>query len=329
MPGVFFFYVVFDWFWYWDDGGARGVQIFFVISGFLAFKSLKRHYEQSDNTLLLWYKKKAKRLLPLYYLFLIYVILLQLKEGIDKSFLVNWIAHVLLVNVFSPQYINSLLGVEWYIADVAFLFLITPFLYRVINSAEKAILFWGVSAIGMAFLNNGLLSLIDLSNYDLVSYISNFGFLTQLPAILAGIVLFYCYDMLKDLKVKNKNSICILLLILSIDLFVSLIMGSRLIGFSGTSLYSLGVLGIVVAISNKKFSIIDNRMFAFLGKHSYGIYLFQVIFLKIINEISINVNKYIQFGLKLLMMLGLCLISTLVWERIENWCKGILCNDSN
>lgn len=304
-------------------GGARGVQIFFVISAFLAFQSLKSHYKQAENTIFLWYKKKAKRLLPLYYLFLIYLLLMQMKVGIDKSFLANWMAHVLLVNVFSPQYINSLLGLEWYIADLILFFLIAPFLYKVINSAEKAILSWGISAIGIAVLNNVILSLIDLSNYNLVSYISNFSFATQLPAILAGIVLFYCYDTLKDLKIRNKDSICVLLMVLSVDLFASLIMGSRIIGFSSVSLYSLGVLGIIVAINNRKFSIIDNRMFAFLGKHSYGIYLFQFMFLENINGISISVNQYILYGLKLLMVLGLSLISALVWEKVENLFKGI------
>lgn len=61
-------------------------------------------------------------MVPLYFLTLVVYFALYIYRG---GFIPweSFLAHVLLINGFIPRFINNILGVEWYIADLIILFL--------------------------------------------------------------------------------------------------------------------------------------------------------------------------------------------------------------
>lgn len=55
--------------------GARGVQLMFVINAFLIFNSLSK-IDLNRKNIIMWWKHKFLRLIPLYYFFTIFYLLL-------------------------------------------------------------------------------------------------------------------------------------------------------------------------------------------------------------------------------------------------------------
>ena len=57
--------------------GARGVQLLFIINALLIFDSLSRVEWNKDN-IIIWYKRKFLRLIPLYWFYtILYVVLMD------------------------------------------------------------------------------------------------------------------------------------------------------------------------------------------------------------------------------------------------------------
>lgn len=118
--------------------GNRGVQLFFVISGYLTFLSL---HNNKDSINFWWFKKFAK-LAPLYYIALVIgtmaegrVEWLGREEHIST---LNFVVHLLFLHGFVPHYCNSIIGGEWYLGTLTIFFMIAPLLYKYINTLERA-----------------------------------------------------------------------------------------------------------------------------------------------------------------------------------------------
>ena len=120
------------------NSGEHGVQLFFVISGYLSFLSLRHMFPgykgMNLKSILKWHVKKYIRLFPLFYI----AILISM---ITKSWSTYWLGneelvsvknvatHIFFVHGLFPHYTDSILGVEWYLGALAMFFLITPVLY--------------------------------------------------------------------------------------------------------------------------------------------------------------------------------------------------------
>ena len=146
------------------EAGAYGVQIFYVISACLVFASLERYHQGKPGITiqgggyLQWWIRRLLRLVPLYYTALI-LYRIFFREG-DPYWLgsrgsvsaVNMIAHILLLHGLAPHYINSVLGIEWYLGNLALFYFMAPFLYRKINSAEKSVCFFLLTILSALFI---------------------------------------------------------------------------------------------------------------------------------------------------------------------------------
>lgn len=126
--------------------GQYGVQLFFMISAYLAMYSPSNFYESRNEiklkTVLIWWKKKFINLLPLYWLALIVYIVLTGgqpywlgEEG--KITLYNAIFHFLFLHGSVPRYINSIIGGEWYLANLAIMYIVIPHIYKFVDRFRK------------------------------------------------------------------------------------------------------------------------------------------------------------------------------------------------
>ena len=59
--------------------------------------------------------------------------------------ILNIVFHFFFLHGLSPYYVNSIIGVEWYIGVLFILYLISPFIYNKIKSLENAVFLFGVS----------------------------------------------------------------------------------------------------------------------------------------------------------------------------------------
>nr|MCR4674017.1 acyltransferase [Lachnospiraceae bacterium] len=114
------------------EKGSTGVGFFFILSGFLAYRSLDR----ADGVIKYWIKR-AVHILPLYFIVLIfYFILYALSGNIpEDSSGLYWIRYILLINLWVPSnndfWVN--LGALWSISVFVLFYLLAPIIYKLIR----------------------------------------------------------------------------------------------------------------------------------------------------------------------------------------------------
>ena len=167
------------------DFGAFGVEMFFIISGYLAFRGgIKHGYK---NTLK-YYIKRAIRLLPLFYLVTIFYFISDtfIWHTIeDKS---GWIRELFITNgLINPNGWRDT-GGTWTIHIFVCFYLIVPILARIVKSTKSALVFLLISYLAGHFTllyGNGWLN-----------------FLVYLPYFSMGILLFFSEKEKCEIKVS-------------------------------------------------------------------------------------------------------------------------------
>lgn len=264
--------------------GAWGVQLFFMITAYLAFCSLDRYYAGSKErisyrTARNWFISKFLRIAPLYYLAIPLYLLL---EGTGSRFwlgsqpvITGWniLSHYLFVNGFDPYFINSILGVEWYLADLALFFILAPALYKYIDNVEKAIILLITSTIAISIINSIAMAYPLITDMNIWSYyVGNFWFPNQFPVMAAGICLYFILPNISE-KFHGHMYLGYTLLLGSIFFILSLLAGGSLPNISGFVLFAIGYGGMAISQEIYQCPLVDNKLFSLLGKNSYGIYL--------------------------------------------------------
>lgn len=118
------------------DMGSYGVQLFFLISGYLAAAGLER-----ESSIARYYQKRGIRLLPLYVLIIIwYLITETLLEVVyphipNDDACLGWLRYVFFLNCFvnSNNYFWSNLGITWTIPIFFWFYAIVPVIKKLIN----------------------------------------------------------------------------------------------------------------------------------------------------------------------------------------------------
>lgn len=125
---------------------GSGVQLFFIISGYLAYFSLENYMKDREQTIweaVKWVILKIIRLMPLYYLSIILSLLLNGTGGrywlgsLPQITGTNIIFHFLFLHGLNPYYVNSIIGGEWYIGSLVFMYLVTPIMFRVVKKLSQ------------------------------------------------------------------------------------------------------------------------------------------------------------------------------------------------
>lgn len=187
------------------NNGARGVQLMFLINGYLIFKSLD-NAQKKGITLKQWYKGKMIRIIPLYWFFTI-LHLLVFGTGyrfylgpLEKVSWLNIVCNLVCLHGFFPYYIGSI-NLNWFIADLAIWYLIAPICYRMFCSLEK------ITAALLVIIPIDYILLVILEKHSLISneviwkdYISTLCFPAEMPVILLGCMVYY---MVKEGKIEG------------------------------------------------------------------------------------------------------------------------------
>ena len=293
--------------------GRYGVNLFFIISGLV----IANLWFTKKQKLSRFYLERIYRILPLF----IFGSIIYNFGDYDLNVFLNTI-------IFTSHFFNFEIGTSvpggWSIvSEIYFYFLFPIFIFfcsRIKN--YQILIIANVSFIFFNFLLKPFISdyLFELGKTDL--FIRNYlfyNFLNQIPLFLIGIFLYF-------VLIENKSMKSYLYIQFPFLIFLHLIQNGYLYNFSyfdqseiNKNFYILcSILGLIVFLSvkvNISFTLIN-----YLGRYSYGIYIFHYLAMNIIDYFSIknylnNVNKYLLYIICLSLIL---LISTLLAKLFED-----------
>lgn len=218
------------------------------------------------------------------------------------------------LNGLNPYWINTF-HVEWYIADLALFYFIIPLLAIFVKSRKSALVAIVVSIvlsimITIFFKGDGS-GVVDW-------YLTDSCFVIQLPVLMMGVWMYYCWEDQVGLYWLTPVAIVALIAFLLTDSI-----GHNI---PAAALFAL-ILYVSMLIEKKKPSIWNNvfvKVFAFVGKHSLGIYLFHMIAIRVLEVLGFDLSSSLPMWLLGFVVVGLiCCAIGYCMEILFDYCSAI------
>jgi peptidoglycan/LPS O-acetylase OafA/YrhL len=277
--------------------GYEAVCVFFSLSGFLIIRQLYLEKEKM-NTISLknFYFRRALRIFPLYFLILIfgltYYNYILPKFGFTSGFYTNYnlyegllLSIFFMPNVFACLYNpGGIIEILWSIGvEEQFYLFIAPVLLFL--PVRKIIFFLLVSTIVFFTIY------FTIEGNILYKYTMLFFYFTS-----SGIISIL---LLKKPQLFN-NKLVIYISLLSFILYFTTNCFVNLFSLSNYNLFSMLLFCLVIGVlSNNPYFILNHRVTTYLGKISYGIYVYHAIVIQFIGLIyiklfsNLGLNNYV------------------------------------
>lgn len=129
------------------DFGARGVYLFFILSGFFGFQSKELENPDKRNGCLRYWTKRAFKILPLYYTLILYNFVLYefiLKSAPADSSGIGWWRYVFFLSTSVPADKNFWVNLcsTWTVSIFVLFYLLVPFMKRIVTSFKGSVALW-------------------------------------------------------------------------------------------------------------------------------------------------------------------------------------------
>ncbi|TDX61916.1 peptidoglycan/LPS O-acetylase OafA/YrhL [Methylosinus sp. sav-2] len=252
------------------SSGRYGVQLFFVVSGL----TLMASWEARRDGALAFYIRRISRVAPMFWLAIVaYLAIYGLRPRYWAPDGVSW-ADVLATTAFahgaSPWTINSVVPGGWSIAAEMTFYAIFPLLAsRVKSLASAGLGLVAAIAIAIAFrasVTDRSVGIFEGAPIYLLEAFSYFALPSQLPAFFVGML---AYRIGRDVAVsKITGAACALG---AVGFLLAMAMTAD---FPGRDMLFAGSFGaLAISLASGAFGVVSNRPAAWLGKISYGVYL--------------------------------------------------------
>lgn len=305
-----------DWVRNITDEGARGVQLFFILSAFTLFLSMEKRAKEDNYASFLL--RRFFRIAPLFYLALLfypafYHIIAVLQNNPTKEVSIGNIIGTLTFvgNSASPYWINNLVPGGWSITAEFLFYLFVPYLFFKITSLKKALIFTTlIFFVGTAFtlILSRFQSIPEEGLYrEYLFYL----FPNQMAVFALGIVLAY---LIKNNYSFTPKQAKIMVTITTIALLLLTQINAGLLPLH--FVFSIGFVIITLALSAHPFKIFVNKFWIFVGKVSFSVYLTHFLVLKVadfaLDSLQLNLNWVVWY----LVLFSITFAITLV---LSNW----------
>ncbi len=302
-------------------GGFLGVDLFFVLSGYLISSLIIKEYKSTGTVNLYnFYVRRARRLLPaVYFMITVVLIIITLFNGVllKKSYLdalfgyiysSNWwyIFHKL--DYFDSFGSQSPFKHLWSLAIEEQFYMFFPLIFLIFNRKSKSnnsnsklnknFIYVVLSLILVSLIAHILL--FDINNINRIY----FGTDTRAFSLLVGVVgaILYPMDRLSERTTKKDNMIYSIVSLVSILVLIGIMINTS---EYNTWLYRGGfllvaILGLIVIISSGKQHTLMSKLLSFkpivfIGKISYSLYLWHFPVLVLTTPVSEIGNPNIFF----------------------------------
>lgn len=304
--------------------GVAGVEIFFVLSGFLIGGILIRIFEKeiSLNALVNFWKRRWIRTLPNYYLALIiYAILALLTTG--KNLILYWESYPLYFifaqNSITPE--PGIFGIAWSLSIEEWFYILFPLSSFILYKFTKI-----KSLIVHAFIF--ILGIVLIRAYFIPQMSDNFDLLIRqrmpfrLDSIVWGVIMAYAFKYKNEFIKKYKNHLFFLgLLTFSIGIYLlqqaCSIQFKMVPYFSQLFMLNIYDLGIMCMIPFLYFlkspqNIKITKFITWISLISYSLYLYHIIILKAYQHFQLS-NELIF----ILLWPTWFIVSSLIYQYFE------------
>ena len=293
-------------------GGFLGVDLFFVLSGYLISSLIIKEYKSTGTVNLYnFYVRRARRLLPaVYFMITVVLIIITLFNGVllKKSYLdalfgyiysSNWwyIFHKL--DYFDSFGSQSPFKHLWSLAIEEQFYMFFPLIFLIFNRKRKSnnsnsklnknFIYVVLSLILVSLIAHILL--FDINNINRIY----FGTDTRAFSLLVGVVgaILYPMDRLSERTTKKDNMIYSIVSLVSILVLIGIMINTS---EYNTWLYRGGfllvaIIGLIIIISSGRqytfmSKLLSFKPFVFIGKISYSLYLWHFPILVVTTPVS-------------------------------------------
>lgn len=256
--------------------GATGVQIFFTLSGFLITKILLHELNKFDNiNFKNFYVRRFLRLLPPLILFYFAIGILMYFGMIHTTRHGFLFSFFYLYNFVPNEYYSGELGHTWSLALEEQYYLIWPVIISFLNK-KKAFILITLILIG-CILAVYLYPDLPFTN----GFKSNRWFIPAVAPIMIGSFFAWLIDKQEDTYsryyVQKHIAIWLGLILFMTPLYLPILELSFIFQSIGVSIILVWIL---FNQQSKVTSILNNRLLSYIGTISYGIYVYQGLFLR-------------------------------------------------
>lgn len=327
--------------------GAKGVQLFYIVSAFTLFLSFYGRRESSNTN---FFTRRFFRIAPMFYLLIVYYLVhscFAVHPADELQLITPWniVSHFLLLHGLSPYWINSLVDGGWSVGVEMMFYIVCPILFRYITNINKALIFYiGSVIVGQLlywfFLANPLIDNLEIWEEYIYYFLP-----TQLPEFAIGIVIYFILKL--DSKTAFEKSL-ILLIPAVVFLFAVLFLHVKLqllnnmmvclalvpvfyvlskytqttpanyVGLKGEKGgFKSRVTRAITTVSH----IAINPIVRFVGKISFSMYLIHFLVISwIVPYTDVFTNPTANYFFRLFLVLGLtAAISYLTYKYIEQY----------
>lgn len=264
--------------------GARGVQLFFIISAFTLCYSKTKRASQGETSNISFFIRRYFRLAPMYYLGIIYFIF---QSTIDSTYWIdgdlglttgNVLSNVFFLNSLSPYWIDSIVPGGWSISVEFIFYLLFPLIFNRVRSLVTSINLLMISII-IQIVTSTLLKTFPLVEEDhlwsdyLFHYLPN-----QLPVFCLGIIAFQLIFK-SDFKWKGFNRILAAVTLILLVVFWKFVTLHHIV-------IGMAFMVLMIFMSKGKFTFLVNSVSTYLGKVSYSAYLVHFVILFFIDRLG-------------------------------------------
>jgi peptidoglycan/LPS O-acetylase OafA/YrhL len=308
--------------------GKLGVVLFFVLSGFLISYLLFKEKEVTNTiSIKSFYIRRILRIWPLYFLivfltFFIFPFVSFLTiEGFDKTFLWTDLFYKLILYItFLPNLVLAIYGImpfvdiTWSIGVEEQFYLIWPILNKKIKNKWLIM----ASVILIYLIIKRYIYYLPKNIHDIIE---NFWTMTPIDCMaIGGVFALLLYDNHKYVsKIRNFLYLKIVQWVTLILTIFLISIGYKLPGFYYESYAILfGILILNFASNPNKIFSMENRVLNYLGKISYGLYMYHSILIVISIQICRfynTQNDYIIYPLSFILTILVASFSYNFFEK--------------
>jgi len=296
---------------HWEEvhGGQIGVNIFFIISGFLITTLLlKEESKTGDVSLKKFYIRRVLRILPVYYLLLFVYFIMHL-QGVLNFNRITWISSLTYTRYFFND-VNWEAQHLWSLNIEEHFYLIWPIVFVFMKNHRKQF---------------AILMIIAVTITRLVTNVSDWHLFTRSDSLLVGCLFALYYKKIEAFVEKAPSYIIVLPFVLGIvcglggariipvhDVEIRNHLAKAFVGSFGT--ITNICVGFIIVISIKRqnnlfFKLLNTRQFNYVGVLFYSIYIWQQLFF------SDNIGLLSSFPINLILIFIVSVISYELYEK--------------